>query len=1157
MPQDIHVFNGKLNLDDNPYRVDKGDYIDALNITRDSEGNGQDEVVSNVAGTVLLDYDLPIGYNKVVGSKEDVVRNRVYYWIWNSNDYDLWLYYDRSNETVIKLIENLTDTDGVDVLQLNPSKKINHAAIIYRDDEGDLVFWTDGNSTPKKANVSNLENATYTTIKSAFIELAKMPPLSPPTAEYGSDTTKSANALRRKLFQPTYRWVYDDYEKSTFSPYGKIPLPIGVYNSDNDLDSSNNNFITIDIETGDENVKDIEVAVRNNSGAAWEDFVLVTTISKADLGLTDNTTYSFLFYNDALYPPIDVLEATQLFDWCPQLADGLVLGNGNIPVVGGITEGYAALTKSELDVTLTVANVKNIPVSATPPAITYTQVGTTFSFTVSGSVPTGTNYKIYIFFNGNPSIGQTYGTRLVAEYTSVGGDTVDDVAFALYSDFNSYSSVPVITGSYATNTWNSTFGTSGNLVQQILIVKGTSAGEISTEKTWLWDSQYIFGLVYEDEQGRDMPGVITFSSPTDSDNDFVVNTPSFSEDTGTPETPVISASINHLPPSGAKKFHWVRRRQTFGTFLYYVTCDVQSDTDYYYFCLSNIEKYQTANSQFIYGTAPITSESRIKIIEGVTTSAYNGNSWTQDYQILGTVTRTLTGGTPTTDDVPFIKVKKPIAAVSPAYDTNMLVMVYTPATNPSTLADSVYYEWGESYDLYELDGVYYHKGSDQDQTASQPALYTFNEGDVYYRERDMFTDIVGTYTTQSVYLMDANYSDFFNSAVNDNGRAHAIEVNARRQYNPTMVRFAQAYQSGTNINGTNRFYFDNFDEYDRSNGAIRKMFIEGRYMYVFQQFDTGVVPILTQIIKDTQGNPLEANSDVLLNKIQYPYKGKFGIGDTPEAFAYGKGNKYFVDPNKGCVLRIAQDGLTPISILYKTNAFFVRYLAAFKKDLNNGLVPEGEVYQGDPTVYLGFDAYTNRLIISLEEINRYDAEGLLTFSQEGYTLSYHEANAGQTGFESFLSYKPEGMVCIDNQFISFKDGFLWKHSTDIYCEFYGYQYDCYITPVLNANQIEKKTWIGITELANVIWDAPVIYTQLNTYGTQRQESYLNTYDFKLLEGQYHATFKKDVNSSGGRVNGASLKGNYIVIRFRVENASTFVYLNLVSIKYINSPLTTR
>jgi len=1224
------AFNGKLNLDTSDYRMPQADYSDALNITRDAQGEGQDMVVTNIVGNTLVAYSL-IATNKEIGHFPDPVRNRIYYFIWNSEGFHLWLYYDKTTDTIVKIIQDLVDTDNIPVLNFDPSKRINHIDIIYRD-EGDLIFWTDGNTTPKCANVQTILDGTYGVIKSAYIELAKMPPLLPPTSVYGNDTAKTGNALRRKLFQFSYFWEYDDFQKSTFSPSGKIPLPVWLYGSDNDLDNSNNNFITVTVETGDKNVAIIYIAVRLNIGDAWGDYVQVASINKAQLNIPDNSTYQFLFYNDALYPPIDPIQSIQLFDWCPQLCDALVLANGSIPVAGAITEGYNNYPVNDLQVTMTVENVKNSPPDSDPLQITYIQSGTSFTFTVTGTVITGTNIKVYIFFNGNPDIGQTYGVRLVAEYTTLGGDTIDDVASALYTAFGSFSSTPsIVLGSLVANVFSVTFGTSGNYVQQIVIVPGSTAGTISTEKTWLWDAQYIFGQVYEDEQNRDMPGVTTFSDPTNSDNDYVVNTPSFQEDGGVPKTPVISASVNHIAPTNSKRFNWVRRRQTYGTFLFYMTCDFQDDPDgdgYLYFCLANIEAYKEANNQFIYGTAPISPESRMKVVAGVTGSAYNGDIWTQDYQILGTVVRTLTSGTSPDDDKLFIKVTKPVSPVSPTYTDNMVVMVYTPSANPSTLSDSVYYEWGESYEIYQgytinyvaptgtfvvgetitggttgttakivakhvggdlaietLTGTFlngeiitggtsgatgtfngidsgglYHKGSTQDQTSFQPALYEFQEGDVYYRNRVMFNSIIGAppYTnSDTVSIMDANYSDFFDSAVNDNGRPHAIEVNARNQFNPVMVRFAEAYQSGTNVNGVNRFYFENFDEYDRRFGSIKKLFIDKRYMDVYQEFDVGVVPVLTQVVRDTAGNPLEANSEILLNKIMYPYNRQFGIGDVPESFAYGKSGKYFVDSNKGVVCRVAQNGITPISVIYECNAFFVSRLAAYQNNLNNGYPQSGHPYLGNPTVSGVFDSYTNKYIIAMEEINRYDVDGNLIFHQDPNTISFLETRGSSEGFESPYSYYPEGMVSLNNLLVSFKNGEFWKHNSSIYCNFYDVQFSAYIDVVFNDIILEKKTWQSLTQISNTIWECPVMYTNVNTYTGQRQETVLIPQRFKKLEENPSAAIMRDIHSRGGLINGDYMKGNFMVIRFQKANANVLVILSAASVMFKDSPLTNR
>src|SRR6185295_7878369 len=131
------------------------------------------------------------------------------------------------------------------------------------------------------------------------------------------------------------RWKYDDFEKSTFTTYSKIPLPIGYYGSDNDIDSTKNNFITFTVATGDENVTDIEIAVRfsvasDSSHTTFDDFVLAVSLNKEQLNIPDNSTYDYLFYNDNIYPPLDVEEVTQLFDWVPQKAKSQCSPNGNV-----------------------------------------------------------------------------------------------------------------------------------------------------------------------------------------------------------------------------------------------------------------------------------------------------------------------------------------------------------------------------------------------------------------------------------------------------------------------------------------------------------------------------------------------------------------------------------------------------------------------------------------------------------------------------------------------------------------------------------------------------------------------------------------------------------------------------------------------------------
>lgn len=1149
------IFNGKLNYDKSPRMVPKADYIDALNITRDSQSVGQDMVVANIVGNVLVNFALPTGFNKRIGSREDVERNRVYYFIWNSFDHDLILYYDAGTDTIIKLIENIADTGGIDVLKFNPSFKINHIDIIYRD-EGDLVFWTDGNVSPRKFNETHIINHVYSSIKTQFIEVAKRPPLSPPLCVYGTDTTRNANSLKRAMFQATYRFTYDDFEKSTYATYSKVPLPIGFYGSDNNIDNTKNNFFTITFETGDENVTAIEIAIRNNILDAWGDFLTIVSLNKAQLGIPNNTTFNYLFYNDGSYDLTDAKEVALLFDWVPQKAFGQCLPNGNVVDYANITEGYDNYPINLLQVSITAANVTNTPPDTNPPALTYTQSGNTWTFTVSGTVPVGTHYQIFAFVPGS-------GPVLFSDYTSIGGDTINDVAQGLRNYI--VANWPGYAGSVTANTFLVVPPVPGFSVIRISVTAGGSGGgTISTEKTWLWDANYIFGIVYVDEQNRDMPGVTTYVNPVDSINDFVVTTPSFSQSSGAAQTPVITASINHIPPAGAVKYYWVRKRQTYSDFLMYETCDFQDPGDgYLYFCLANIDQYKADNNQFNYSTAPVNPQSRIKIIVQITASAYTSNIYNQDYLIVGTVIRTLTSGSSPADDKLFIKVVKPTAPVSPAYTTHMLAMVYTPLANPTTLAETEFFEWGEAYDIYTPDGGlhFYHRGKNQDQTAIQPATFIWPEGDVYFHNRTMYNEIrVKPYVSDTVPIMDAGFSDFFLSSVNDNGRAQTVEINAKKTNFPVLDRFSLEYEQDTNINQTNRFYFDNSDTYDRSFGAIQKLFIEERYMYVFQQFDIGVVPVLTQVVRDTANDPLQANSDQLLNKITYPYKGRVGIGTLPESFAQDKFAKYGLDNNKGIIWRLSQDGIIILSVLYETNSFFIKQLAAYRKDLNNGNGPTGLPYSGDATVYGVFDAYTNKYVLALEEINRYDSGGNLIFHQDAKTINFLETRDTTEGFESPLSYQPEGMTVLSNLLITWKNGQLWRHNSDTYNNFYGVQYESYVDVVFNEFPSAKKSWQAIMEVASTIWDCPKIETSVISIAPLNlpQQSNLITQDFEQLEGQWNAALKRDLNSLKGLISGDSLKGEYIIVRFRLRatDAAKFNYLAISKMYYKDSALNT-
>ncbi len=162
-------------------------------------------------------------------------------------------------------------------------------------------------------------------------------------------------------------------------------------------------------------------------------------------------------------------------------------------------------------------------------------------------------------------------------------------------------------------------------------------------------------------------------------------------------------------------------------------------------------------------------------------------------------------------------------------------------------------------------------------------------------------------------------------------------------------------------------------------------------------------------------------------------------------------------------------------------------------------------------------------------------------------------------FETFVSLFPEMMVTLGTTLCSFKDGILWTHDDDDhYNNFFGVQYDSYITPVFNKMELDKKTFLAVEEIASQPWDCPEIITGSNSYGKVKQTSNLIEDDFEELEGNFNAAFLGATNSIGGLIDGDSLKGNIMSVKFRATIPdppnNLLVSLELIKLKSINSAL---
>jgi len=1313
---EVRDFRGKLNFDDNDYRVPKGDYTDALNITRDAQGDGQDMVVSNVVGNQIVEDELPsTGFSKVIGNFADKTRNRVYYCTWNSDGFNRISYYDLNTETIVVLIEDLTDTGGVSVLNFDPSWRINHIDIIYRDEEGDLFFWTDGLNPPSKINVKTAENGDYGTIIRSYLDVAKEPPTNPPYCIYENDATVTTNNLQNRLFKFKYRFVYDDLEKSVTSAQSSIPIPIKYSEQGTVTDPTKNADIFIVFQTGAENVTKIELLGAESQGETFSDFFLIQVLDKSKLGLNSNDVSYFRFYNNQAYSAIPVIESLQPFDNVPQKAYTQSLPNGNVLDYGAITENYDLINPNYN--TQNASPLRAVEYRDHLLVVAYQNGAAAFGsgdikIIVAGvidAVTVATGITITTLLGTYP----TQTPAVISTSAISFSDTINSVLIKLLTSaaFQGYTGSVTGANEITISQPNSTIST--------ISISPTEYDLPSSNSKFAydWASKYSYGVVYFDDKGR-TNGVITNEASASSTSYYNEELVAVSI-TQNVLTPLLSGQrfrISSRPPDWATYFEIVRTKNlTKSNFLYWISERTFKDNSvndsgyqYAYISINTLTEYITNNPNIKTIGYEFATGDRIRFVKlydsnGNTNKIYNIlDQPPKDFEILGTEVNPTINGIKVNGQV--VKIYLPPTSTFFDFGTdvfaNYLIELYTPAPNFSNNLN-FYYEFGQKYLVGDPGtATRYHQGMVQNQSRidtfpfGEDAIYDFYEGDSYFRYRsiptggkmewshkpvngitnnfnsfyliaslitnnsnnpnytpqDVTTTTIGTLssyplkinnlttppsfrvkgtlrlkssvnrsnitlisneykTTTSSQLLgaknfcntgsltagvektilidtiytptigydkvgwgldlftgdllelsinitdakviyqgiiDPNFSDTFNASANPNGRAWIADPNAAKVFLPATIRFGGEFQANTTVNNINRFYDENSDTYDRSRGAIKKMFIEGRNQYVFQEFDVGVVTILTQIVRDTAGNPLSAESDRLLNKIVYPYIGQYGIGNVPESFAYGKRAKYFVDNNKGVVCRLSTDGITPLSILYKVNSFFVAKTSGFNDNLN-----ATNLANSTPTIYGAFDAFTNKYIISMSEIDRED------FSQEPYTLSFLESRDSTEGFECFLSFHPENMGAINNLFVTFLDGNIWTHNNPTYCNFYDNQYGSSISAVFNDNALDKKTYLAIMQTGNTVWYCPSIVSQLNSYGSTPQETSLNAARFKLLEGQYNSAILRDAYSAGGIINGDTMKGNFLIVKFQIDSASNFYYINTISLKYINSPLNTR
>lgn len=995
---DIKNFkNGGMDTDSSPEAVDPNDYISAYNIRVTGSSEQEDGYATNIESSELMGLERPEGINKCIGTRSFESVHKAYSFIYNSNkrhqlvEFD----YDAGVETV--LFENITDSGGEDVLPLDPQFYITDIQLI----NDIFLTWTTGNIPPCYINLQRLKNGSYGVIRKEDIWLIKPQILPPPKSVYNDDSTRSVNLLSQKLFQFAVQGRFLDDEQSAWSTRSKRAVPERESTPAIGTDVTKYNNLIVSTDIGNDRIKELNIAARYDE----LDWSLVKTVSREHiLSLThtevnvaeeiyegyDPVTniYSFAFYNDGIYTPVDVLETDLFSDNVPEQAGALEVINGNIIALGDLTEGKVRPTTKV-----------NISSTSYDPGITIT--------------PVDNSNRLQTSWSQNTRIGGSHRRRVTTEFTGLPktGDILkirvgdlDSKDFIDYSytvtpseENNLYETLKKLAeqipnssvgySPYDSNFIGINFTTAAYYELKSFSVELANAGtgESRSIHGVKSNSAYQLALSYRDEFGRPFP--------LRTDDSFIVKTLSYSQARGL--TPQINWSIlTEEAPEGAVDYQWlITKNNTHETTLF-VDCKIyETLTDYIVLDLNPLKRFNNTNSSSVLNYAYTKGDRcTFHYYEDGGKQWYDGqNHPSVDVEVVGFELRPIPDNpdTPENDeDVKWLlKVRKsPSIDIPTITNKTIVIEVYSPRKRTETvggstaLVDTVFYEIGERYTI---------TNGKHDVLSD-----VIKEGDVYFKTRQI-VDAIDPSTVITLLVEDFNFSDFYTSNFTSYGRARTYYDVKEKSRRKASIRYSDPFVLGSKNNGLTRFYDtriygDGDGESSSSYGAIIKMRQRGNSLIVLQELLVGYIPVFVSIVEDQAAQEQSYLSDKLLNKIRYNPSVNTGIGNAKESYAEFGSNLFFIDPFRSEPIRAGLDGVKPISD--KMSKWFKRVLQ--------------RAYKQGKKIIGWYDVFNKEYVVSIET----EGDILISFKFDASQWKYEEDYTIPPGGITISTPPTKGMV---------------------------------------------------------------------------------------------------------------------------------------------------
>jgi len=337
---------------------------------------------------------------------------------------------------------------------------------------------------------------------------------------------------------------------------------------------------------------------------------------------------------------------------------------------------------------------------------------------------------------------------------------------------------------------------------------------------------------------------------------------------------------------------------------------------------------------------------------------------------------------------------------------------------------------------------------------------------------EFFNCILLTFQSNSHIEINRIKAGYNQPAFDVGVRAYVVQENftQERRFN-TLIHSSGLLNSRTGINYINQF---NESEggltisLDPLNGSIQKLFVTDTQIIVFQENKVSRSPVNKDFIYSAEGGAVPVTSNTQFLGTVAAYAGEYGISKDPQSFANFGFSKYFTDKNSGTVLRLSQDGMTPIS-MYGMGDFF------------------RDALKQSTQVIGSFDEYSKIYELTLigEGYDSNEDTNAATASQGFLTVAFDDRSNGWTSFRSF---KQEGGISLNNTYYTFSGGDLWEHhSTDSNVtrnNFYNAgTVESHVIPVFNDGPSSVKQFNTLSYEGDSGWELEYIETDIGSAGT--------------------------------------------------------------------------